>query len=87
MPLHHFFAYITFAFFSLLLLVMIIAPLSFWKVSAIVGLYTLSIITALLMWINYQLTTQNQQTIQEFETVMPNDTESSNDSVHKDFMA
>lgn len=87
MPLHRFFAYMTLSFFSLLLLVMIIAPLSFWKVSAIVGLYTLSIITALLMWINYQLKIQQQPVIQEFETVMPNDTESANNSVHKDFMA
>lgn len=86
MPLHRFFAYITLACFSLLMAVMIIAPLSFWKLSAITGLYALSIITALLMWINYQLTTQNQQAIQEFETVMPSDTESSDDSLHKDFM-
>lgn len=86
MPLHRFFAYITMACFSLLMAVMIIAPLSFWKLSAIIGLYALSIITALLMWINYQLTTQNQQVIQEFETVMPSDSKSTDNSFDKDFM-
>lgn len=87
MPLHRFFAYITLACFSLLMTVMILAPLSFWKLSAIIGLYALSIITALLMWINYQLKTQNQQAIQEFKTVPQIDMKSTNDSVHKDFMA
>lgn len=86
MPLHRFFAYITLACFSLLLAVMIIAPLSFWKISAIIGLYALSIIAALLMWINYQLKTQQQQVMHEFETEIPIETELIKNPLDKDFI-
>jgi hypothetical protein len=55
MPLDQFFLYITIGLLSMLIIILLIAPLSLSKLTAIVGLYITSIITSLLTYGNYQI--------------------------------
>ena len=55
MPLQRFFLYVTVGLWVTLMAIALFTPLSLSKFTALIGLYTTSIITALLAYANYQL--------------------------------
>lgn len=55
MPLTRFFILLTGGLFSLLLIVIIFAPFTLWKLASVINLYVFSMITAILAYVNYQL--------------------------------
>lgn len=55
MPLQRFFLYVTVGLWIILIAIALFTPLSLSKFMALIGLYSTSIITALLAYANYQL--------------------------------
>lgn len=55
MPLQQFFLYVTVGLWVMLIVIALFTPLSLSKFMALIGLYSTSIITALLAYANYQL--------------------------------